>query len=215
MKKQRIRIQFSKTKAMRYTGHLDLRKTWERIFRRSGLPLAYSQGYTPHPLLNMASPLPLGFTSTAEIGDFWLSESCSLETIEAGLEAAVPPGIKILEVQEIEDIHGDKLPMLIYASEYTVTLPTSTSSLQPEIARLQEADIVTRERRGKSYNLRELIHNLEMLEPTPDGKTRLRMTLSNLPGATGRPDEVVSQLGFSPFQTKINRSRIYLNQPDA
>lgn len=215
MKKQRIRIQFSKTKAMRYTGHLDLRKTWERIFRRSGLPLAYSQGYTPHPLLNMASPLPLGFTSTAEIGDFWLSEIYPLETIQASLEAAVPPGIKILEVQEIEDIHGDKLPVLIYASEYTVTLPASTSSLQPKIARLREADIITRERRGKSYNLRELIHNLEMLEPAPDGKTRLRMTLSNLPGATGRPDEVISQLGFPPYQTKINRSRIYLKKADA
>ena len=46
----RIRITFSKTAAMRYTGHLDLHRAWERTFRRAGLPLAYSQGFHPQPL---------------------------------------------------------------------------------------------------------------------------------------------------------------------
>ena len=75
MKKQRIRISFSKTEAMRFTGHLDLILTWERTFRRADLPLSYSEGFNPRPVINLAAPLPLGFISTAEIGDFWLSET--------------------------------------------------------------------------------------------------------------------------------------------
>ena len=59
---------------MQFTGHLDLILTWERTFRRASLPLAYSEGFNPRPIINLAAPLPLGFISTAEIGDFWLSE---------------------------------------------------------------------------------------------------------------------------------------------
>ncbi|MFN2111870.1 MAG: TIGR03936 family radical SAM-associated protein, partial [Anaerolineales bacterium] len=74
MKTQRWRITYSKKDEMRYTGHLDLILTWERTFRRSGLPLAYSEGYSPRPLVVLADPLPLGYISKGEIGDFWLSE---------------------------------------------------------------------------------------------------------------------------------------------
>ena len=70
----RLRITFHKTAAMRYTGHLDLHKTWERTIRRARLPLAYSQGYHPQPRLNVASALPLGFTSECELLDLWLAD---------------------------------------------------------------------------------------------------------------------------------------------
>ena len=59
---------------MRFTGHLDLHRAWERTFRRAGLPLAYSQGFNPHPRLNLASALPLGFTSEGEVIDVWLEQ---------------------------------------------------------------------------------------------------------------------------------------------
>ncbi len=60
---QRLRLTFAKTAAMRYTGHLDLHTTWERTLRRARLPLAYSQGFHPQPKIQLASALPLGFTS--------------------------------------------------------------------------------------------------------------------------------------------------------
>ena len=70
----RLRIYFIKNQQMRYTSHLDLHRAWERAFRRADLPLAYSEGFSPRPVLNIAAPLPLGFMSTSEIGDFWLHE---------------------------------------------------------------------------------------------------------------------------------------------
>ncbi len=79
---QRVRILFAKTDAMRFIGNLDLHKAWERSCRRAGLPLAYSQGYNPQPKLNLASALPLGFTSQAELIDIWLEQVLPLAAIE-------------------------------------------------------------------------------------------------------------------------------------
>ncbi len=63
----RYRLRFHKTEAMRFTGHLDLHRALERTIRRSGLPLAYTRGFSPHPRLQLAAALPLGFVSRAEV----------------------------------------------------------------------------------------------------------------------------------------------------
>ena len=68
----RIRITFAKQGALRYTGHLDLHKLWERAARRAELPLAYSQGFHPQPKMNIAAALPLGFSSRCEVMDMRL-----------------------------------------------------------------------------------------------------------------------------------------------
>ena len=68
----RLRITFSKTGSLRYTGHLDLQTVWERTARRAGLTLAYTQGFHPGPRIQIASALPLGIAGTAEIVDLWL-----------------------------------------------------------------------------------------------------------------------------------------------
>ena len=210
MKEQRVRITFSKTEAMRFTGHLDLRKTWERTFRRSGLPLAYSQGFTPHPQLNMASPLPLGFTSTSEIGDFWLSETLPLTELRDKLDKAVPPGIEIHEIEEIPDLHGDKLPVLVTASTYLLRVYEDGENLEQRVSQLKAHGQIIRERRGKKYDLQELLHSIEVLSPDQEGHPRLKMTLSTLPGATGRPDEVADQLGLLEHKVHITRTKIHL-----
>ena len=105
MKTQRWRITFAKTEAMRFTSHLDLIMTWERTFRRSGLPLSYSEGFNPRPVINLAAPLPLGFTSKGEIGDFWLSEAVSNDVISSSLNRSLPPGLAILTIEEIHHLH--------------------------------------------------------------------------------------------------------------
>ncbi|MDP3186130.1 MAG: TIGR03936 family radical SAM-associated protein, partial [Anaerolineales bacterium] len=64
-----MRITFSKTGALRYTGHLDLQRIWERTARRAGLPLVYSQGFHPQPKIQIAAALPLGFSGRAELVD--------------------------------------------------------------------------------------------------------------------------------------------------
>ena len=178
--------------------------------RRANLPLAYSEGYTPHPILNFASPLPLGFTSTHEIGDFWMSDVCDLEEVEKALIQAMPPGIEIHHVKEISDLHGDKLPNLIQSSQYLVKLPKKSRELEEKVSALLEREHIHHERRGKAFDMRPLIESLKVASPTCDDVTCLKMQLSTRPGATGRPDEVIKVLGFNPFQADICRTNIIL-----
>jgi len=81
--------------------------------------------------------------------------------------------------------------------------------LQSRIDRLLEAQKLERERRGKVYDLRPLILGLEILD-IPAIPEQLRMQLSLLPGKTGRPDEVLAEMGFDPLESRIHRSELVL-----
>ena len=66
---QRIRISFSRGEKVKYISHLDLMRLWERALRRASIPIAYSQGFSPHPKISIAAPLPIGVTSDGEFMD--------------------------------------------------------------------------------------------------------------------------------------------------
>ncbi|MGB2962586.1 MAG: TIGR03936 family radical SAM-associated protein [Anaerolineales bacterium] len=210
MKKQRIRIYFSKTDAMRFTGHLDLILTWERTFRRAGLPLSYSEGFSPRPVLTLAAPLPLGLISTGEIGDFWLSEIIPVAEIQAALQKALPPGLQINTILEIKDIFGFKLPSLVLAASYSITLNSRFPNLGKKVKDLLNTATLKRERKGKTYDLRPLVKSLTCTAGNNTGPDELLTTLVILPGATGRPDEIVAALGIPRDQARICRTSIIL-----
>jgi len=117
----RIQVTYSKTNHMRYTSHLDVQRTWERTLRRARIPLAYSQGFNKRPKINLAAALPLGFTSSCEIVEFWLNSSLDISEIESNLHVAIPPGIKINKVLEI-DPNMPKIPNLVKSADYNVEL---------------------------------------------------------------------------------------------
>jgi radical SAM-linked protein len=207
----RLRITFSKTEEMRYTGHLDLHRTWERTFRRARLPIAYSQGYHPQPKINLAAALPLGFTSQAEVGDFWLEKDLALEEIEEALKKALPPGIKIEHVAVVEQ-REPSLQSQVESAEYIVTLLDKCSQFDDKQAEILGADSLLRERRGKPYDLRPLIEKLEKIEHDSFNRPRLRMRLAARSGATGRPEEVLDALEIPAQAARIHRTRIYFTE---
>jgi len=96
----RFRIQFEKGSEMRFISHLDLMRTWERTLRRSGLPLAYSQGHHPHLKMSFGPPLPLGYRSRAEVFDLELSRPPDLDLAER-LDETLPDGLRVLAVKPI------------------------------------------------------------------------------------------------------------------
>jgi len=215
MKKQRWRIIFSKTEAMRYTGHLDLILTWERTFRRSGLPLSYSEGYSPRPVINLAAPLPLGYTSCGELGDFWLSENVSETDFENSLRKALPPGLDLKLCTEIPDLHGDKLPNLVQSAVYSIKIADQLTNLTPQVRKLLARQQIIRTRKGKTYDLRPLIIDLAVAPSPEPGRTVLKTTLKLLPGATGRPDELLRELGIKVHKSHICREEILLKDFDS
>ncbi len=210
MNTTRYRVHFEKLAGMRFTSHLDLHRTMERTIRRASLPLAYSQGFNPRPRLNLASALPLGYTSEAEIMDIWLEDSIEPEKLLEALLVASPPGLAVKEVSEV-DLKAPALQTQVVSSKYKVTpVPKETrEELLKKIAGVLETEHIIRERRNKTYDLRPLIEDLHVSEEGTEWPW-LEMRLANREGATGRPDEVSLALDLDPTTFRIHRTRIFL-----
>ncbi len=200
----RIRITFIKQGALRYTGHLDLHKLWERAARRADLPLAYSQGFHPQPKMNMAAALPLGFSSRCEVMDIKLEQDISLHDLPTRLNRTLPSGIQVVDVSQVDE-RAPALQTQVLSAEYEITLtePVDRSELERKIESVIESKAIPRERRGKMYDLRPLIEELKLLS---DGKIFMRLAARE--GATGRPEEVLDVLGIAFEGTRVERTRL-------
>jgi radical SAM-linked protein len=212
----RLRLRFGKQGALRYTGHLDLHKLLERTIRRAKLPLLHSQGFHPQPKIQIASALPLGYTSQAEIIDIWLkrtSDQLDLAEIQSSLQMAAPPGLEIYEA-EIVDLRGKALQTLIRAAEYQVTLIDlqDASSLSGKLAALLEKETIPRTRRKKAYDLRPLIENMQIIAPDEQGFLRIFLRLTTREGATGRVEEVLDEMQIPVESARIVRTSLIFGQ---
>jgi radical SAM-linked protein len=208
----RIRITFTKQGALRYTGHLDLHRLWERAARRAELPLAYSQGFHPQPKMNLAAALPLGFSSRCEVLDMRLERDIPLDGLRGTLQATLPEGIHVLSVEQVEE-RAPALQTQVVSAEYEVTLSGSVdgSDLKRRVDSVMEAESILRSRRGKEYDLRPLVESLTSVS-SPEGRgEKIFMKLSAKEGATGRPEEVLDVLGISHEETRIERTRLIFN----
>lgn len=203
----RIRITYSKTGMLRFIGHLDMQQLWERALRRAELPVRYSQGFNPKIRLNLASALPLGYISRCEVLDFWLEQTVACEIVQAKLNKTLPADLKIIDTTRVAN-NLPSLQSLVSASEYQVNFSESLEfdQLQEQVKQFLSKDTISRTRRGKTFNLRDYIEHLSVIDinNTPG----LQMRLSSRPGATGRPDEVIECLGYDPYACIIERTKL-------
>src|SRR4030042_1664252 len=130
---QRLRLKFSRGEELKFLSHLDLMRVWERALRRTGLPLAYSEGFTPHPQIALAAPLSVGVTSQAELMDVVLSRWIPPQSFTAQIEQQLPRGIELLETWPV----GPKVPSLqsqVRFVEYRVEAKTEKGNQEVELA---------------------------------------------------------------------------------
>ncbi|MEN9210139.1 MAG: TIGR03960 family B12-binding radical SAM protein, partial [Thermostichus sp. DG02_2_bins_29] len=131
---QRFRITYGKTGDLRWLGHLDLMRLWERACRRAGLPLAFSGGYHPMPRLSNANALPIGHVGCGEILDLELLPRYlfgeqlpfSPEELRARLTEQLPAEIPIHTIQEINRCDPSATEA-VYAAEYQLTVRAEDS----------------------------------------------------------------------------------------
>src|SRR3712207_7269815 len=95
---QRLRLRFAKRGRLRFASHRDFQRSFERALRRSGVPMAYSSGFSPHPRISYANAAPTGAASEAEYLEIALAAPCNPAQVRAALDAALPPGLDIVEV---------------------------------------------------------------------------------------------------------------------
>ncbi|MFI5491666.1 TIGR03936 family radical SAM-associated protein [Actinoplanes sp. NPDC051859] len=124
---QRIRIRYAKRGPLRFTSHRDFARAFERALRRAGVPIAFSQGFTPHPKISYASAAPTGVGSEAEYLEIGLQAEVDPTALRAALDAALSPGLDVLDaVAASEGSLADRID----ASQWRLELP----EISPEVA---------------------------------------------------------------------------------
>jgi radical SAM-linked protein len=207
----RFRITYARTEPLRYTGNLDMQKVWERYLRRARVPVAYSQGFHPQAKVQQACPLPLGFLAENEIVDVWIdSDEMTADSLCEAFDAFKQPGIEIREVQTVE-LRQPALTTRVQYANYRVVLfdAVDPQRIREHIRELFASASILRERRGKKYDLRPLVAELA-LEAEQD--TVLSMRLSARDSATGRPEEVLAQIGLDPHAARYIRTGLVVDQ---
>ncbi|MFC1943925.1 TIGR03936 family radical SAM-associated protein [Chloroflexota bacterium] len=211
---QRLRITFSRNDELKYISHLDLMRLWERALRRADIPLAYSQGFSPHPKISIAAPLALGVTSEHELMDISLKRRMPPYFFIKTVSPKLPQGIDIGGVEEVSPWLPSLQSQVRYA-EYRVEIEARASQAETEgtlrsfLSREHFPWQHTRVKEVRSYDLRALVDDL-WVHDWQQPSTVLGMRLRTDSGGTGRPEQVTLALGFDEPPASIHRTRLIL-----
>jgi radical SAM-linked protein len=202
--RQRWRIAFARGEPLLDLGQPGIAVQWQDAFRQAGLPVAMSQARSPRPRLVYAAPLPVGMPAEHELLDATLAARVPMTSVRAGLAAALPPGLDLVDLFDVW-IGASALTTALTAADYRVAIAQVSRPLVDEACRrLLAADALPRERvkgegRAIHYDLRPLVLSVAIAETssgsTPDGRVVVRMRLRHEQDrGIGRPDEVLLAL---------------------
>lgn len=116
----KVRIKWTKTGVLKFIGHLDVQRYFQKALMRAGLPVSFSKGMSPHQIMSFAAPLGLGMTSEGEYADISFDWSYSSEEMLKRLNAVMNEGISVLEFKEIEEREKNCMAVTA-AADYLVT----------------------------------------------------------------------------------------------
>jgi len=189
-------------------------RLWQRALRRAEIPLAYSQGFSPHPQVSLAAPLAVGITSEAELMDVFCTKWVSPHFFTAAVSQQLPPGIEILQVYQIS-LNQPSLQSQVRYTEYEVEVETekgqkeSVSALTSLLSLKHLSWQHQRDTGPRFYDLRALIDDL-WLADWYNGYCTIGMRLRCDSSGSGRPEQVATALGFSHHPRSIHRTKLIL-----
>ena len=220
----RLRIRYTKRGRIRYTSQRDVARAFERMLRRGQLPAAYSEGFSPRPLLSFSLALPTGCESLAEYADLRFSPESELlggPTVRAGLDPdelaalcpalgeLLPEGLSVEAAAELTGSEGSLQEEVTSCDWIVEVTGMRTVELEGRISSVLGATElpVERERKGRrvSDDLRPGILHLDLEGPgSSPGALRLHAELATKPRGV-RPSELLSAI--SPELRLVRASR--------
>lgn len=192
----RFRIAFSKGDEARFLSHLDVVKAFERAIRRAEIPIAFSEGFNPHPKMNFASALAVGVTSETEYLDIELKPETDVPDIAGMLARSLPVGLGVNSGQEVSEQSPSlmaKVNRAVYKVIAELTGPLDTEELQQKIAGfLGETEVVITKTTKKGPRQRDIRPGILSLDGIIRGACA-EFTLTTVAGSDGnvRPEEVI------------------------
>ncbi|MDO9379038.1 MAG: TIGR03936 family radical SAM-associated protein [Nocardioidaceae bacterium] len=212
---QRLRVQYTKRGRLRFISHRDFGRAFERAVRRSGVPIAFSSGYSPHPRISYAGAAPTGAASEAEYLEVALTQVCDPDDLRGRLDDSLPPDLDLVRVVPAEPGTGS-LADLLEASVWEMVLPGVDLSHAREAAdRFLAETSVEVERMGKkgmrTFDARAATVSLSSASRDVDGVSCAILTLVVRHGVPSvRPDDVLAGLRSVgrlelPVTPRVNR----------
>lgn len=208
-----IRIRFGKEGMMRYIGHLDVLRTFQKIFRRAGIPMQYSQGYSPHPVMSFALPLGLGLTSEGEYLDVSVEDGAEPEQMRKALQEATAEELPVYSLLVLPE-KAENAMAAVGGAVYQTALPETLSSAAAKAAvrAVLNRETIVLPKKTKTreimLDIRPMIYSLG----AEDGI--IRMTLAAGSRANLSPETVLElfakEAGISPTNLRLRIRRMDL-----
>lgn len=201
---------------MKFIGHLDIMRYFQKAIRRAEIPIVFTEGFSPHMVMSFAAPLGVGLTSDAEYMDIEVKgEMSSKEAVER-LNRVMVDGMKILSYRQIPEQKASKAMALVAAADYTIAFRESCAPVPgweekiPGFYARESIRVLKKTKKAeKEVDIKPLIYRLT----AADGKASMRLSTgseSNL-----KPELVMeafsAYLGkeLPEFSLLVNRDEVY------
>lgn len=207
----KLRVKFSKHGALRFIGHLDVMRFFQKAIRRAEIDVAYTGGYSPHQVMSFAHPLGVGLESDGEYMDIEVNSLISCEDIRERLNAASVPEIQVLGVVVLPDKTPNAMAS-VAAAEYIVSFrdgraPRANLSAAVRELLAREEVLITKEGKAgpRQVDIRPGIYRLEMTDTAADSfaeiakaPVHLHMLVDASSAGNVKPIQVVEAM-LEPF----------------
>ena len=212
----RYRLEFYKTGKMRFVGHLDTMKMFQRAVKRSRIPIAYSKGFNPHQLMGFAVPLPLGTESMCECMELELTEDIPVETAKNMLNEVLPDGVKITFIRKLAEKEKNAAS-IIAAADYEITLNFFREDMKTKLSEMMQQNELLTERTSKGktkiVDIKKFVFLLDAVKEGENSKILARIATGSAENL--KPDllteYICKYLGheFIPYEIGYMRKKLY------
>lgn len=215
----RLRLRFTKLGKVRFISHRDVARVWERALRRTRVPVATTEGFSPRPKVHFGLALSTGYESVGEYLDVDLADGATVDpaSLAAPLSAALPIGIDVQAAVEV-DRHTPSLQQSVTSCTWRVEvlgLDPVTAEAAVGAALAAPALPLTRSRKGHEAedDLRPHLRSLAVVRPTPSG-VELEAELGTQPRSL-RPSELVAAVFPAADEGRVRRLHQWIERDGA
>lgn len=163
----KVRIKFSKRGVLKYIGHLDLMRYFQKAFRRTDIEVLYSKGFSPHMIMSFAQPLGVGVESDGEYFDIETADTENISTIPARLNETMAEGIIVLDAVALPEKAENAMASVAAASYELYFLKGSpiTSDVLNAFKEAEAVNYIKKTKTGEhSINVKDFVFEISLME---------------------------------------------------
>lgn len=218
----KIRMKFRKQGSLKFIGHLDILRYFQKVMRRADVDIRYSEGFSPHQIMSFAAPLGVGLLSNGEYVDIEVNETKDSKTMIAQINAANAEGFEVVSYRLLPDSAKNAMSM-VAAADYCVWFkegyePEDSEKLFAQLINFLDSDridITKKTKKGeRDIDLKPFIHEYSI-----EG-SRLFMKLSSGSQTNIKPELVLEAFYHSGgeeypvFAFQVEREEVYGDEGD-